>query len=449
MSITNLYSSSENGIDLLRGCPTPSLLPADLLASACQRVLSNPNDHETILNYGQTVGYQPLREALATWLSEHYQVNRDPDRLCITGGASQSLACILQSFTDPSYTRGIWMVAPCYFLAASIFEDSGFASRLKAVSEDDEGINIEELEQKLTDHDESWSVSPSETKSFKSVGPNRKLYRHVIYLVPTCGNPSGKTLPLHRRQDLVRLARKHDALVICDDVYDFLQWPLEGSVPLEQLQKVRIQRLSDIDRDLNVADGEGMVSKFGNAISNGTFSKLAGPGVRTGWVEGTPSFAAGLAMTGSNLSGGPPSQLCAAIMAELVHTKDLQRHLEQQMRPVLQRRETLMREAISKYLVPHGVFIAERQNVGIGGGYFIWLRLGPSQSAQKVAQAVLKEKGVLVGNGNFFNVKGDSQKLSFDGNIRLCFAWEAEDRMVEGVRRLGEVLGGCQSEAGV
>jgi DNA-binding transcriptional MocR family regulator len=89
------------------------------------------------------------------------------------------------------------------------------------------------------------------------------------------------------------------------------------------------------------------------------------------------------------------------------------------------------------------VQIAQRRNVGINGGYFIWLRLGPSQSAQKVAQAVLQEKSVLVGNGNFFNVKGDSQKFSFDSNIRLCFAWEDEDRMVEGVRRLGEVLGHC------
>jgi DNA-binding transcriptional MocR family regulator len=162
MSVTNLYTPSKDRIDLLRGCPMPSLLPVDLLASACQRVLANPDDHEALLNYGQPVGYQPLREALAAWLGEHYQVAPDPNRICVTGGASQSLACILQSFTDPIYTRAIWMVAPCYFLAASIFEDSGFTDRLKAVSEDDDGINIEELEQKLTANDESWSSLNSE-----------------------------------------------------------------------------------------------------------------------------------------------------------------------------------------------------------------------------------------------------------------------------------------------
>jgi DNA-binding transcriptional MocR family regulator len=288
-----------------------------------------------------------------------------------------------------------------------------------------------------------------QTKPFKSVQPNRKLYRHIVYLVPTFGNPSGKTMPLHRREALVRLARKHDALVICDDVYDFLQWPQNGPIPAEQPKEMRLPRLSDIDRVLDVAKGEGMSCEFGNAVSNGTFSKLAGPGVRTGWVEGTPAFAAGLAMTGSNMSGGPPSQLCAAIMAELLHSNELQRHLQQHMKPVLQRREALMREAVSEYLVPHGVQVSRNTSVGIGGGYFLWLHLGPGQSAHMLSQKASRDKSVIVGDGNFFNVRGDSDKLGFDTNIRLCFAWEAEDRMVEGVRRLGEIIGGSRVEVEV
>ncbi|KAF5541762.1 aminotransferase [Fusarium mexicanum] len=434
----NLYSFTKDRIDLLRGCPMSKLLPADLLSSACQRVLANPNDHEALLNYGQTIGYQPLREALATWLSDHYQVTPDPNRICVTGGASQSLACVLQSFTDPAYTRAIWMVAPCYFLAASIFEDSGFANRLKAVSEDDDGLNTEELEQKLIAYDESWTKSNSKTKPSKSVEPNRKLYRHIIYLVPTCGNPSGRTMPVQRRKDLVKLARKYDALVICDDVYDFLQWPRDGPIPAEQPKDMRIPRLCDIDRDPDVA--EGTCSTFGNAISNGSFSKLVGPGVRTGWVEATPAFAKGLSTTGSSMSGGPPSQLCAAIMADLLQTKELQRHLDQKMKPALQRRELLMCEAIRNYLIPHGVQITPRTGVGIGGGYFMWLQLGPGQSANILAQKAMQEENVLVGNGNFFSVRGDSDELSFDNNIRLCFSWESEERIVEGVRKLGEVL---------
>ncbi len=41
------------------------------------------------------------------------------------------------------------MVAPCYFLACRIFEDAGFAGRLRAVMEDKEGIDIEYLETEM------------------------------------------------------------------------------------------------------------------------------------------------------------------------------------------------------------------------------------------------------------------------------------------------------------
>ena len=60
----------------------------------------------------------------------------------MTGGASQNLACILQVFTDPVYTD-VWIVAPAYMLAFRIFQDSGL--KLRAVPEDEQGIDIEYL----------------------------------------------------------------------------------------------------------------------------------------------------------------------------------------------------------------------------------------------------------------------------------------------------------------
>lgn len=92
------------------------------------------------------------------------------------------------------------------------------------------------------------------------------------------------TIP--RRESLVRIARKFDALIVCDDVYDFISWNLQdvNSIPSP------FQRLVDIDRTL---DG-GPSDCFGNVVSNGTFSKLIGPGCRVGWAEGTAKFAYGL-----------------------------------------------------------------------------------------------------------------------------------------------------------
>ncbi len=100
-------------------------------------------------------------------------------------------------------------------------------------------------------------------------------------------------MSLRRREQLVRLARKYSALIITDDVYDQLQWPVNESSP-SPIQHAILPRIVDIDRDMDVGPEEGAEDGFGNAVSNGSFSKIAGPGCRTGWAEGTAKFAWGL-----------------------------------------------------------------------------------------------------------------------------------------------------------
>ena len=120
-----------------------------------------------------------------------------------------------------------------------------------------------------------------------------KIYSHVIYAVPTFSNPSSKTMSLHHREELVRIAREFDALVITDDVYDQLQWPTSKEKG-ENLPQSSAPRLSDIDRYLDGGAERHGADGFGNTCSNGTFTKIVGPGCRTGWGEGTAKFAHGL-----------------------------------------------------------------------------------------------------------------------------------------------------------
>lgn len=97
-------------------------------------------------------------------------------------------------------------------------------------------------------------------------------------------------MSLDHRERLVRLARQYDALIVTDDVYDLLQW---SAMPGEQLPSpdhACQPRLVDIDRYL---DG-GPIDKWGHTISNGSFSKLIGPGARTGWAEASQKVAYGL-----------------------------------------------------------------------------------------------------------------------------------------------------------
>ncbi|EJP67726.1 Pyridoxal phosphate-dependent transferase [Beauveria bassiana ARSEF 2860] len=429
-------------INFIRGWPAPELLPAGQLAAACQRVLATdrPDVYTPLLEYGADEGYAPLRRGLATWLGRHYGVAPDPDRICVTGGASQNLARILQSFSDAHVTRAVWAVAPVYHLAVPIFQDAGFGGgRVRATPEDEDGVDVDALRERM-EALEQEEKGRDFGKPTKLPHPKRKFYRHLVYLVPTCANPSGKSMPVARREALVRLARKHDALIISDDVYDFLQWPLDGPVTAAPAPETLLPRLCDIDLALPRADGDP--DGFRHTVSNGSFSKISGPGVRTGWAEASPAFVAGLASTGSTRSGGAPSQLCAGMLSDLVDSGELERNIHQILRPALQRRHRLLLDAVRKHLAPHGVMFREASLTGgkSFGGYFLWLKLKPGFSADLVAKVASEEENVIIGFGNMFTVQGEKTKTSFDQYFRLCFSWLPEEELEEGVKRLEKVL---------
>lgn len=138
-------------IDLLTGWPSPALLPAPDLLRAATTVLTTPSIAHPALLYGPDEGYGPLRTHIARWLGFFYQTPEpiSPERICVTGGASQNLACILAVFTDPIYTRNVWMVEPTYHLAGRIIDDAGFAGRVRGVPEDNGGIDLDFLESGL------------------------------------------------------------------------------------------------------------------------------------------------------------------------------------------------------------------------------------------------------------------------------------------------------------
>jgi DNA-binding transcriptional MocR family regulator len=114
-------------------------------------VLTNNSVAFPALEYGPDHGDPRLRKHLASWLTKFFKP-QDPitdDRMVISGGASQNLAVLLNVFTDPSYTRHVWIVAPAYHLSFRVFQDAGFHDKFRAIPEDDEGIDIEYFKQAI------------------------------------------------------------------------------------------------------------------------------------------------------------------------------------------------------------------------------------------------------------------------------------------------------------
>ncbi|PNH41658.1 hypothetical protein VD0004_g5492 [Verticillium dahliae] len=184
------------------------MLPSHLLSEAAVETLKDPSKDLPALQYGDDAGYGPLRKEIASWISNVDGRAHLPEHICVTAGASLGMASILQSFTDPSITRAVWIVAPAYHLSFGMFKDAGFEDRLISVPEETDGIDLEWLEIQLAKCDEDYSQPYLSTRK---PGPGRKFYRHVIYTVPTCANPSGRTTSLTTRSRLVALARKHVA----------------------------------------------------------------------------------------------------------------------------------------------------------------------------------------------------------------------------------------------
>ncbi|KAJ5901764.1 Pyridoxal phosphate-dependent transferase major region subdomain 1 [Penicillium taxi] len=425
-------------IDLLRGWPNYALLPtADLLRSATT-ALTTPSIAADGLAYGPDEGYEPLRVHIAQWLESFYRPTGriTSSRICITGGASQNLAIVLQVFTDPVYTRNVWMVDPTYHLACRMMDDAGFAGRARAVPEDGEGIDLKFLERGLEASEREAIDAGNVEPKLKPARPWRKIYKHVIYCVPTFANPSGKIMSLGHREQLVRLARKYDALLVTDDVYDFLQWSSTTDGELKDPDLAFVPRLVDVDRYL---DG-GPLDDWGHTLSNGSFSKLIGPGARTGWAEASDKIAYGLSQAGSSRSGGAPSQLASTVVDQLF-PDFLPQYLRHKLQPAYAERYHAIMAAIQKYLVPLGAS-ADAPSATVAGGYFIWITLPSPILAADVVKRARDEENLTLGSGTVFQVAADLQLATnrFQDSLRLCFAWEEPGNLTEGVRRFGRVL---------
>ncbi|CAG7974796.1 unnamed protein product [Penicillium olsonii] len=426
-----MYPATQ--IDLFQGWPAISMLPVDRLKQATSAALSDETIFATGLEYGPNEGHLPMRKNIAKWLTEFYETSHpiDADRVCTTGGASQNLACVLQVFTDPGQTKMIWLVEPTYHLGFRTFEDAGFMDRLRGIPEDEDGLDVAALELALEAFEQDNPIT-SDTV-YKAERPHGKIYKHVIYCVPSFSNPSGKTMPRARREELVRVARRFDALVVADDVYDFLSWGTAlGS------QNSTLPRLVDIDR---VLDG-GPHDRFGNVLSNGSFSKLIGPGCRVGWAEGTPSFIHGLSEAGSTRSGGAPSQLMSTFVNEMLEDNFLPEYVSQWLVSEGRRRHLLLASAIKAHLGPFGVtFSPDPETSALAGGYYIWIRLPDTLTSTQVCEGALKNQNLVLGSGETFAVPGgNSAAGELHRRLRLCFMWEDEGRLVEGVERLGLVI---------
>src|SRR3954471_18294319 len=175
-------------ISFARGVPAPECIADEELADCARTVLER--EGKSLLSYGPSAGYTPLRALIANWFGVH------PGRVLITNGSLQGLGLLAKR------ARGHNVIVewPTYDRALKVLLASG-ASLLAAVV-DDEGMSTTDLEQQL-------------------MGQSKPAF---VYTIPTFQNPTGRTLPASRRQHMVDVLGRRDIMIVEDDPYALIRF---------------------------------------------------------------------------------------------------------------------------------------------------------------------------------------------------------------------------------
>jgi 2-aminoadipate transaminase len=361
-------------ISFAGGLPAPELFDLDGLRAAFDRVLSSPGGRRH-LQYAPTEGNADLRTLVAARMT-HRGLPTGADDLLITTGSQQALTLIAAALLDPGDVVAV--EEPTYLAALQCFQLAG--ARIVTVPADDGGLDPEALAAVLETH-------------------RPKL----LYLVPTFANPTGRTLPLERRRAVARLAARHGVWVVEDDPYGELRYRGEP-VPALAAQP------GAEDRVLHL----------------GSFSKIAAPGLRLGWVRSPAPLRPALTVA-KQAADLHTSTIDQAAGAAYLAATDLDAHVRGLRTAYAARRDAMM--AAMPRTAPAGSTWTDPD-----GGMFTWLRLPGRVDTAALLPAALARDVAFVPGAPFYAGRPDTATL------RLSFTTHTPAEITEGMHRLAAAL---------
>jgi DNA-binding transcriptional MocR family regulator len=267
--------------------------------------------------------------------------------------------------------------APAYVGALSAF--SAYEPRYLQIELDDEGMVVERLEEALV----------------------RGERPKFVYTVPNFHNPAGVTMSGRRREHLVALCREAHIPIVEDNPYGLLRF--EGT-PEPTLRSMDPQ----------------------NVIYLGTVSKVFAPGVRVGWALAEPGVLQRLVLAKE------AADLCGSNLNMLVTERYLagemwRTNLDRLVQTYRSRRDVMLAALAER-------FPADATWTRPAGGFYVWVTL-PSYFDTRALLAAAVERRVAYVPGTAFYPDGRGTDA-----MRLAFCYPTEDRIEEGVKRLGELL---------
>ena len=367
-------------ISFAGGNPSEKTFPAQELAEVSARLFRDMPG--TILQYGITEGYAPLRELTKTRMREKFGVGSEDDDVLITTGSQQALDMSLKCLTNEG--DGVVCEDPSFIGALNCIRSYGL--KLYGVPMDDGGMDMDALEETLRAH------------------PDVKL----IYTIPDFQNPMGVSMTVSRRRRLYELAVAYDCFILEDNPYFELYYDAKEPLPL----------VKSLDRT-------------GRVIFCGSYSKIVAPGLRVGFCvldkRLTQKFTVAKQIMDVHSANFPQMLVC-----EYVKSYDLEAHIDL-CRGVYRAQRDLMVGELEKNL-------AGLEDRGVrftrpGGGLFIWVDLPPEKSGYVLFERLVAKNLATVPGSTF-----DPAARRDKPGIRLNFSMPSEEDIVRGCAVFGETV---------
>ncbi len=369
------FTSDPDVISFAAGNPAPEAFPKEQIAEISAELLRD--DPILALQYSITEGYTPLREFLKSWLGSKKCFNPESDDLIITSGGQQAneLSCkVLLNEGDTLLCE-----SPSFIGSLNAFRS--YNVNLVGVDMDDDGINLEKLENEL--------------KTQQNV--------KILYLIPNFQNPTGRTMSFEKRKAVYELACKYDFIILEDDPYGELRFTGENIPSIKSL------------------DTEGRV------IYSSTFSKLISSGFRTGFVS-APAPIIQKIIVCKQVSDVHSNIWAQVVSYRFMTTVDRETHFNK-LREIYRNKSELMCSYIDNGFSKKISYIKPE------GGLFIWCTLPDDCNMNDFCKKAVQEYKIAVVPGNSFSIDENETSHSF----RLNYSTPTNEQIEKGMEILARM----------
>jgi 2-aminoadipate transaminase len=365
-------------ISFAGGLPDASLFPIEQITEITAKMLSDKG--YVALQYGPTDGEKEFKDAMIAFGAEHGE-EVTHEQLTVTSSSQQGLDLLSMLLIDPG--SPVILELPSYLGGIQAYRRCG--ADMRGVRMDDEGLIIDELLACI--------------EKIESEGKKPRF----INLIPDYQNPSGITMTVERRKQVIEIGRQKDILIIEDSPYREIVFDGEKLPSLWTL-----------------SGGKGVVTLK-------TLSKMLFPGMRIGWMYGDEEVIDKVIGLKQSVDLCTPS-FNQLIVAEYFRSGRMAASLQAAI-DTYRPKARAMLEAMDAHF-PDGVRWSRP-----AGGMFLWVVLPEHMDAKEIFMEAIEEKVAYI-IGRPFHCDG-----SGTNTLRLNYSFPSIEQIGEGIERLGRVIG--------